>query len=96
MYTSSVSAVAAAAADVAVVAAAVGVVVVVAGFAAVADVAAVACFTKGVAQVPLEKAAWVQIPQLSLRHPPLGSARRGDKPGHSSCQPLSPCNKLRL
>jgi len=31
-----------------------------------------------------------------LRHPPLGSARRGDNPGHSSCQPLSPCNKLRL
>jgi hypothetical protein len=43
MYTSSMSAVAAA--DVAVVAAAVGVAVVVAGFAAVANVAAVACFT---------------------------------------------------
>jgi hypothetical protein len=51
---------------------------------------------RGWTQVPLAKAAWVQIPQLSLRHPPLGSAQRGYKPGHSSCRPLSPCNNLRV
>jgi hypothetical protein len=37
----------------------------------------------GWTQVPLAKAAWVQIPQLSLRYPPLDSGRRGNKPRHS-------------
>jgi hypothetical protein len=36
------------------------------------------------------------IPTAVIAHPPLGSARRGYKPGHSSCRPLSPCNNLRV
>jgi hypothetical protein len=51
---------------------------------------------RGWNQSPLAKAACVQISQLSLRHPPLGSGRRGDKHAHESCQPLFVQDSLNL